>query len=141
MADEIYRARVTRVAVDGVYVEVPEFGLGLEFGPLETVTDTAVLAAGHRVVVSTVGGIPDDLVIVGSLDADPVAGAGGSGSYLHVQDVPAAEWTIVHNLGFYPNVTVVDSADSAVLGDISYPTVNTVIATFGGAFGGRAFLS
>lgn len=62
-------------------------------------------------------------------------------TYVHVQDAAAAVWTITHNLGYYPSVTIVDSAGSEVVGDITYPDQNTVTATFGGAFGGRAYLS
>lgn len=62
-------------------------------------------------------------------------------TYVHVQDTAVTTWTINHNLGYYPSVTVVDSAGSEVVGDVTYPDANTVTATFGGAFGGRAYLS
>jgi hypothetical protein len=62
-------------------------------------------------------------------------------THMHVQDVAAATWTINHNLNRYPQVTIVDSAGSEVIGDITYTSLNTVTATFGGAFGGRAYLT
>jgi hypothetical protein len=61
--------------------------------------------------------------------------------YVYNQGSPSSEWTIVHGLDFVPNITVVDSAGSVVEGDYSYPDDNTVIATFVGAFAGKAYLS
>jgi hypothetical protein len=63
------------------------------------------------------------------------------GIYTHVQSVPSTTWTIVHNLGYYPSVTVVDSADSAVIGDVSYVSDNELTVSFSVAFGGKAYLS
>jgi hypothetical protein len=62
-------------------------------------------------------------------------------SYIHTQASASSTWTIVHGLSFVPNITVVDSAGSVVEGDYSYPDENTVIATFLGAFAGKAYLS
>lgn len=67
-------------------------------------------------------------------------GAGGA-SYAHVQGAPLATWTIVHNLGFFPSVTVVDSGGTTVEGDMRYIDVNTVELSFSAAFGGSAYLS
>jgi hypothetical protein len=61
--------------------------------------------------------------------------------YVFNQTSPLSQWTIVHGLDFVPNITVVDSAGSVVEGDYSYPNENTVIATFVGAFAGKAYLS
>lgn len=63
-------------------------------------------------------------------------------SYRHDQGVPASVWTIAHNLGFNPSVTVINSAGDVVEGDIDYPDDDTVVLTFsGGGFGGSAYLS
>lgn len=75
---------------------------------------------------------------------DPgIQGPPGSGTwnYIHEQMVPANPWTIVHNLDGYPNVTVVDSSQREVEGDVTYIDVNTITIDFVGAFAGRAFLS
>lgn len=61
--------------------------------------------------------------------------------YVHDQALPEAIWTIEHNLSGFPNVTTVDSADSQVIGDVSYPDADTVVVTFAAGFSGRAFLS
>jgi hypothetical protein len=61
--------------------------------------------------------------------------------YEFTQSSSSSQWTIVHGLSFVPSITVVDSAGSVVEGDYSYPNENTVIATFAGAFAGKAYLS
>jgi hypothetical protein len=56
------------------------------------------------------------------------------------QDVPAAVWRIPHNLNTYPLVTVVDSANQMVFGDIAYLDPNVLQISFGSAFSGVAYL-
>lgn len=75
-------------------------------------------------------------------DASAPAFGGGAVSYHHYQTTAAAVWNITHNLGFFPNVTTVDSSKRAVISDhIDYPSVNVVVVTFTAALGGEAFLS
>lgn len=62
-------------------------------------------------------------------------------AYHHTQGTSLATWTIVHNLGWYPNVTVQDSGGSIVEGEISYTSTMSLTVTFTGAFSGNAYLS
>lgn len=62
-------------------------------------------------------------------------------SYIHTQGVSSNSWAITHNLGFYPNVTVVDSAGNIVEGEISYTNTASLTATFSTPFSGTAYLS
>jgi hypothetical protein len=62
-------------------------------------------------------------------------------AYHHTQGTSSATWTINHNLGWYPNVTVQDSGGSIVEGEITYTSVNSLRITFTGAFSGNAYLS
>ena len=62
-------------------------------------------------------------------------------SYIHTQGVTSAAWTINHNLHFYPNVTVQDSAGNIVEGEIAYNTLDSLVVTFSTAFSGEAYLS
>ena len=62
-------------------------------------------------------------------------------SYVHTQGAAASTWTVVHNLNFHPNVTVITSGGTVVEGDIAYPTSNTVVLTFTSSFSGVAYLS
>lgn len=62
-------------------------------------------------------------------------------AYAHTQGTASATWTIVHNLDFFPNVTVVDSGGTIVEGEITYTNRNQVVLTFAAAFSGKAYLS
>lgn len=64
-----------------------------------------------------------------------------SDSYKHVQSAASSEWTIVHNLGKFPSVTIVDSIDRVVYGEIDFIDDNTVKVTFTAAFSGKAYLN
>jgi hypothetical protein len=71
----------------------------------------------------------------------PVTPTTGDEHYLHQQAVPSALWTITHNLGFYPNVTVIDSAGAFQQGLPHYISDSEVHIEFGSAMSGSAFLS
>jgi len=62
-------------------------------------------------------------------------------SYIHTQDVPLTTWIINHNLGSFPSVTVVDSLNHVVVGDISYNNSNMLTITFSIPFAGYAYLN
>lgn len=64
-----------------------------------------------------------------------------SGSYIHNQNSSSSTWSITHNLGFFPAVTVVDSANNTVIGDVVYNSVNSLTVSFSASFGGKAYLS
>ena len=61
--------------------------------------------------------------------------------YTHNQGSAATSWTITHNLGYYPNVAIVDSSGNLVVGDVQYSSNNQVVVSFSGAFSGSAHLS
>jgi hypothetical protein len=62
-------------------------------------------------------------------------------SYEHMQGSASNSWTITHNLGFKPNVTVIDSAGNIVEGEITYTNTNSLTVSFQSAFSGNAYLS
>lgn len=61
--------------------------------------------------------------------------------FLFVQSIASDIWEIKHDLNKYPSVTVVDSANSVVIGDVAYIDENNVRLTFSGAFSGKAYLN
>ena len=65
----------------------------------------------------------------------------GKQAYVHTQSTPSATWVINHNLGRNPSVTVVDSSEKVVFGDITYVTDNQLTVSFSAAFGGKAYLN
>jgi hypothetical protein len=62
-------------------------------------------------------------------------------SFEHNQGSASNSWTITHNLGFKPNVTVIDSAGNIVEGEIAYTNSNSLTVSFASAFSGKAYLS
>jgi hypothetical protein len=65
----------------------------------------------------------------------------GDANYVHDQGVPSAQWEITHDLGKKCAVTVVDSAGSVVIGQITYNSINQVTLDFDGTFSGKAFFN
>jgi len=65
----------------------------------------------------------------------------GRVSYEHMQGSASNSWTITHNLGFKPNVTVIDSAGNIVEGEIAYTNTNSLTVSFQSAFSGTAYIS
>jgi hypothetical protein len=64
-----------------------------------------------------------------------------SASYVHDQIMAAKVWQIRHNLGRYPQITIVDTAGSVVEGDKHYDDINNITLTFSAEFSGKAFLA
>lgn len=62
-------------------------------------------------------------------------------NFVFDQSTPSATWNIVHNLNKYPSVTVIDSANNMVIGEVHYPSINEVVIIFSGGFSGKAFLN
>lgn len=58
-----------------------------------------------------------------------------------VQQSAATTWVITHALGGKPSVTIVDSADTHVFGDVQYNSNTQVTVTFSAAFSGKAYLT
>jgi hypothetical protein len=61
--------------------------------------------------------------------------------HVHTQNSPSSSWVIQHNLEFFPNVTVVDSGETQVEGNVIYNNINRVTIEFSTAFAGKAYLS
>lgn len=61
--------------------------------------------------------------------------------YIHPQSTPDNVWTITHNLGLLPQVTIMNSAGQVVEGDINYISNDVVELTFVAQFSGIAILS
>ena len=62
-------------------------------------------------------------------------------SYRHTQNAPLTTWTVNHNLNFYPNVTVFNSAGSQVEGNVTHTNETSLTLTFSTAVSGQAHLS
>jgi hypothetical protein len=61
--------------------------------------------------------------------------------HVHTQASPSAVWTINHDLGGYPAVSIVDSARTVVFGEVTYQSTTQVVVNFSTAFSGYAYLT
>ncbi len=69
------------------------------------------------------------------------AGAGNTRRHEHNQGQASTTWVINHTLGGKPSVTIVDSADTHVVGDVVYNSTTQVTVNFSSAFSGKAYLT
>lgn len=61
--------------------------------------------------------------------------------YIFQQAVPASTWNIAHDLGGFPSVSVVDSAKTQVVGEVTYIDEENIRIEFSSAFSGEAYLT
>ena len=73
--------------------------------------------------------------------ASPFYTAGNTRRHVHNQASAASTWTISHTLGGRPSVTVVDSASTTVIGEVSYLSDSVVQVDFTAPFSGYAYLT
>lgn len=113
--------------------------------PLEQVLevhDPGVAGPPNVLTIGTVTSGPADVTITGVAPNQVLnfvipVGA----SYTHNQLTSSPTWSITHNLGFFPAVTVVDSGNNVVIGDVTYVSQNSLTVAFSASFGGKAYLS
>ncbi len=94
---------------------------------------------GEKVVEIVVDRGPRGPQGIPGIQGPPGAGTGGYATF--AQGVPDILWTVVHSLGFYPNVTVVDTDTSELEGDLQYIDLNTITIEFAVPVAGIAYLS
>lgn len=99
---------------------------------------------------------PPNTLSIGTVTSGPVASATitgtaptqtlsfvlpTAGQYVHNQLTSSSTWNITHNLNYYPAVTVVDSGNNTVIGNVTYISENQLSVSFNATFGGKAYLS
>jgi hypothetical protein len=60
---------------------------------------------------------------------------------VYTQVSPSSSWTITHDLGGYPSVSVVDSAKTQVIGEVTYLSETQIRVDFTQPFSGLAYLT
>lgn len=73
--------------------------------------------------------------------ASPFFIPGATTRYIHSQASASDVWTVNHTLGGYPSVTVVDTASTTVIGEVSYISTSQVRISFTAPFSGYAYLT
>jgi hypothetical protein len=94
------------------------------------------------VVIDFYEGQQDGLIVANLSNNSiiPIA-PGDNDTYTHTQLSPTNVWNINHNLNKMPSITIVDSADNLVFGEIKYISANEIIVSFSAAFAGKAYLN
>jgi len=103
-------------------------------GTYDDLTDTPNSKVGNALKLVRVNASETDHEYV-----DPGT-LGNDLNYTHVQS-SSALWTIPHNLGKIPSVTVIDGSGNRVHGDVNYVDLNNLTITFNTAFAGTAYLN
>lgn len=62
-------------------------------------------------------------------------------SHIHNQTVSASTWSITHNLNKYPSVSIVDSSNEEVIGEVEHINSNSLTVKFSAPFSGKAFVN
>lgn len=62
-------------------------------------------------------------------------------AHIHDQSNPADTWIVNHDLNKFPSVTITDTANSEIIGEVVYNNANTLTLYFSAAFSGKAFLN
>jgi hypothetical protein len=62
-------------------------------------------------------------------------------NFVYTQNVASNTWVVTHNLNKFPSVSVVDSANTLVNGQVEYNSINEVTISFRAAFTGKAFFN
>ena len=78
-----------------------------------------------------------NLIVVRSNSASAV----DTRRHVFTQGSASATWVITHTLGGRPSVTIVDSADTHVFGEVQYNSDTQITVTFSAAFSGKAYLT
>ncbi len=113
---------------------IPESLVGLRY-ELDVFAD----GEAHLTIARGVLSLGSTILRVGSIN-ELESEVDAATAYTHVQNAASTTWLVVHNLGRYPNVTIVDSAYTEVEGDVTYIDKNTIQLDFSAAFGGQAFI-
>lgn len=104
-------------------------------------TIAGTLTTGQPIITGTVqAGI---IGIAGPAGADGTDGADGTGdlTYKHIQSVASSVWTMTHNLGKYPSLTVITTAGDEIHPSVKHLNINTTEATFSSAYAGTGQLN
>lgn len=73
--------------------------------------------------------------------ASPGMASSRTRRHVHTQNTPSTSWTITHSLGGRPQVTVVDTGENVVHGDVQYLSDTQIVCSFSSAFSGLAYLT
>ena len=97
-------------------------------------------AYNNMVVSAAITGDVTKTLTLGQQDGGSVT-VSYTDTYVHTQGSPSATWYVIHNMNKYPSVTVVDSGNNVVEGDVVYNSLNDLEINFSGGFSGKAYIN
>lgn len=62
-------------------------------------------------------------------------------NYIHTQSSASNVWNVTHGLNKYPSVSIIDSGNNLVVGDVEYISLDEVKLTFNASFSGKAYFN
>jgi hypothetical protein len=125
-------------------------------------TNTITTADGHTVVISNIPTLTDiahwndaydntitSVSITGDVTKTLSLNQRDGGAvtisypdtYVFTQGAPSASWVITHSMNKYPSVTVIDSGNNTVEGEVVYNSLNSLTVNFSGGFSGKAYIN
>jgi hypothetical protein len=117
---------------------------GTQWGNIKLSTaDQTLIQEAYNKIIRSLGVTGDQnskTITLTAQDGSTVVGSYND-SFVYMQSLPAAIWTVNHNLNKYPSVHIVDTNNNEVIADIQYTTVNQVVVSFSEPFSGNAFFS
>ena len=98
---------------------------------------------GAKDFIKKVGTTKYSIPIVesGINEDDLEIGIVGDKNYVHEQMQASNEWNINHKLKKYPSVSIIDSASTNVIGEVTYLDENSLRINFSSIMSGKAFLN
>ena len=87
-------------------------------------------------VESATGGLEDGKVYLLSKYS-----AAGDKHHTHIQSSASATWTVAHNLNKKPSVSIVDSADNVIIGQVEHTNLNNLTITLSAPTSGKAYIN
>lgn len=104
-------------------------------GSVTSATQSVQVVSGGSVIQTSVLAGPTVTINSGG------GGGGSAGGYDHVQNSAATTWTINHNLGYRPAVSLLSVGGVEMEATVTHISANQVQATFASAVAGRARLA
>ena len=114
----------------------------VDFGGVTNVQVDQINAAYDNIVTSVdlVSTATDLSITINRQNAAPITDF-RKYAHTHTQTLSSATWSVTHNLGKYPSVSIVDSAEEEVIGEVQHTDANTLVIRFSAAFSGKAYLN
>ena len=107
----------------------------------------SVVDTANQIVIGDVTYINSNSLTTGITMTQPtaneitIASLNDDANFIFTQSIASATWNITHNLNKFCSVSVVDTANQIVIGDVTYINSNSLTITFSAAFSGKAYLN